>query len=515
MILDAQIKSQLEQYLQLLEGDVLLKVSAGSDKVSTDMVDLVEELSSMSSRIQVERTELERTPSFSVTRPGEDMGITFAGIPLGHEFTSLVLALLQVSGRAPKADAKTMDQIKALEGTYHFESYISLSCQNCPEVVQSLNLMSVLNPNITHTMIDGAAFKEEVESKDIMAVPTVLLNGESFSSGRMSLEELLAKLGTAPDASEFEGKEPFDVLVVGGGPAGASAAIYAARKGIRTGIVAERFGGQVMDTLSIENFISVKHTEGPKFAASLEEHVKEYDIDLMNLQRAKRLEKKELFELELENGAVVKGKSVILSTGARWRNIGVPGEAEFKNKGVAYCPHCDGPLFSGKDVAVIGGGNSGVEAAIDLAGITNHVTVLEYNAELKADSVLQDRLKTLPNVTVLTNARTSEITGTDKVNGLSYIDLKTGEEKHVELSGVFVQIGLVPNTDWLGDFVERTQHGEIVIDQRGATNVPGVFAAGDCTNTPYKQIIISMGGGATASLSAFDHLIRSDIPVMA
>lgn len=514
MILDAQIKSQLEQYLQLLEGDVLLQVSAGSDKVSTDMVDLVEELSAMSPRIQMERTELERTPSFSVTRPGEETGITFAGIPLGHEFTSLVLALLQVSGRAPKADEKTMEQIKALEGTYHFESYISLSCQNCPEVVQSLNLMSVLNPNITHTMIDGAAFKEEVESKDIMAVPTVFLNGESFASGRMSLEELLAKLGSAPDASEFDGKEPFDVLVVGGGPAGASAAIYAARKGIRTGIVAERFGGQVMDTLSIENFVSVKHTEGPKFAASLEEHVKEYDIELMNLQRAKRLEKKELFELELENGAVVKGKTVILSTGARWRNIGVPGEEELKNKGVAYCPHCDGPLFAGKDVAVIGGGNSGVEAAIDLAGITNHVTVLEYNAELKADSVLQDRLKSLPNVTVLTNARTQEITGTDKVNGLSYIDLQTGEEKHVELSGVFVQIGLVPNTDWLGDFVERTAHGEIVIDQRGATNMPGVFAAGDCTNIPYKQIIISMGSGATASLSAFDHLIRSDIPVL-
>ncbi|ALS75609.1 alkyl hydroperoxide reductase subunit F [Planococcus rifietoensis] len=514
MILDAQIKSQLEQYLQLLEGDVLLQVSAGSDKVSTDMIDLVEELSAMSPRIQMERTKLERTPSFSVTRPGEEIGITFAGIPLGHEFTSLVLALLQVSGRTPKADAKTMDQIKALEGTYHFESYISLSCQNCPEVVQSLNLMSVLNPNITHTMIDGAAFKEEVERKDIMAVPTVFLNGESFASGRMSLEELLAKLGSAPDASEFEGKEPFDVLVVGGGPAGASAAIYAARKGIRTGIVAERFGGQVMDTLSIENFVSVKHTEGPKFAASLEEHVKEYDIELMNLQRAKRLEKKELFELELENGAVVKGKTVILSTGARWRNIGVPGEEEFKNKGVAYCPHCDGPLFAGKDVAVIGGGNSGVEAAIDLAGITNHVTVLEYNAELKADSVLQDRLKSLPNVTVLTNARTQEITGTDKVNGLSYIDLQTGEEKHVELSGVFVQIGLVPNTDWLGDFVERTAHGEIVIDQRGATNMPGVFAAGDCTNIPYKQIIISMGSGATASLSAFDHLIRSDIPVL-
>lgn len=514
MILDAEIKEQLGQYLQLLEGDVLLKVSAGSDKVSRDMLALVDELSTMSSHIKVEHAQLERTPSFSVNRIGEDTGITFAGIPLGHEFTSLVLALLQVSGRAPKVDQKVIDQIKSIEGNYHFESYISLSCQNCPEVVQSLNLMSVLNPTISHTMIDGGAFKEEVQSKDIMAVPTVFLNGESFSSGRMSLEELLAKLGSAPDASELADKEPYDVLIVGGGPAGASAAIYAARKGIRTGIVAERFGGQVLDTLSIENFISVKHTDGPKFAASLEEHVKEYDIDVMNLQRVKRLEKKDFIELELENGAVLKGKTVILSTGARWRNIGVPGEDEFKNKGVAYCPHCDGPLFAGKDVAVIGGGNSGVEAAIDLANIVNHVTVLEYNAELKADSVLQDRLRSLSNVTVLTNARTQEITGTDKVNGMSYVDLKTGDTKQIRLSGVFVQIGLVPNTDWLGDTVERTKYGEIVIDQRGATNVPGVFAAGDCTNIPYKQIIISMGAGATASLSAFDHLIRSKVPVL-
>ncbi|MBX0316247.1 alkyl hydroperoxide reductase subunit F [Planococcus glaciei] len=515
MILDADIKAQLAQYLELLEGDVLLKVSAGSDDVSRDMLALVNELSAMSARIKVEHAQLERTPSFSVSRIGEDTGITFAGIPLGHEFTSLVLALLQVSGRAPKADAKVIDQIKSIQGNYHFDSYISLSCQNCPEVVQSLNLMSVLNPNISHTMIDGGAFKEEVESKDIMAVPTVFLNGEPFSSGRMSLEELLAKLGSAPDASEFADKDPYDVLVVGGGPAGASAAIYAARKGIRTGIVAERFGGQVLDTMSIENFISVRQTDGPKFAASLEEHVKEYNIDVMNLQRAKRLEKKEFIELELENGAVLKGKTVILSTGARWRNIGVPGEAEFKNKGVAYCPHCDGPLFAGKDVAVVGGGNSGIEAAIDLANIVNHVTVLEYKAELKADSVLQDRLKSLPNVTVLTNARTHEITGTDKVNGISYIDLQTGDEKHIQLSGVFVQIGLVPNTDWLGDTVDRNKFGEIIIDQRGATNIPGVFAAGDCTNNPYKQIIISMGSGATASLSAFDHLIRSEVPVMA
>lgn len=509
MVLDAEIKAQLSQYLQLMEGDVLLKVSAGSDTVSTDMLALVNELASMSSRITVEQTQLPRTPSFSVNRVGEDTGVTFAGIPLGHEFTSLVLALLQVSGRAPKVDEKVIDQIKNIKGEYHFESYISLTCHNCPDVVQALNIMSVLNPGITHTMIDGAAFKDEVEGKNIMAVPTVFLNGESFGSGRMSLEEILAKMGNAPSASELSDKAPYDVLVVGGGPAGASAAIYAARKGIRTGIVAERFGGQVMDTMGIENFISVKYTEGPKLVASLEEHVKEYGIDVMNLQRAKRLEKKDYIEIELENGAVLKSKTVIISTGARWRNVGVPGEAEFKNKGVAYCPHCDGPLFTGKNVAVIGGGNSGVEAAIDLAGIVNHVTVLEFMPELKADAVLQDRLYSLPNVTVLKNVQTKEITGTDKVNGISYIDRETGDVHHIELQGVFVQIGLVPNTDWLGDTVERTRFGEIVVDSHGATNVPGVFAAGDCTNSPYKQIIISMGSGASAALGAFDYLIRN------
>ncbi|RBP88392.1 alkyl hydroperoxide reductase subunit F [Cytobacillus firmus] len=509
MLLDADIKAQLAQYLQMMEGDILLKVSAGSDKVSSDMLALVDELANMSSHIKVERTELQRTPSFSVNRPGEDTGITFAGIPLGHEFTSLVLALLQVSGRAPKVDQKVIDQVKKVEGEYRFETYVSLSCHNCPDVVQALNVMSVLNPNISHTMIDGAAYKEEVDAKEIMAVPTVLLNGESFGSGRMSLEEILAKMGTGPDASEFADKDPYDVLVIGGGPAGSSAAIYAARKGIRTGIVAERFGGQVMDTLGIENFISVKHTEGPKLVASLEEHVKDYGIDVMNLQRAKRLEKKDLVEIELENGAVLKSKSVILSTGARWRNVNVPGEAEFKNKGVAYCPHCDGPLFEGKDVAVIGGGNSGIEAAIDLAGIVNHVTVIEFNPELKADAVLQERLNSLPNVTVVTNAQTTEITGTDKVNGISYMDRETEKLHHVELQGVFVQIGLVPNTDWLGDQIERTRFGEIVVDKHGATNIPGVFAAGDCTDSAYKQIIISMGSGATAALGAFDYLIRN------
>ncbi|RSK29656.1 alkyl hydroperoxide reductase subunit F [Bhargavaea beijingensis] len=511
MALDAQIKQQLAQYLELMEGDVVLKVSAGSDKASQEMTALTDELAAMSSRIKVEQAELDRTPSFTVDRPGEETGIVFAGTPLGHEFTSLVLALLQVSGRAPKVDKKVVKQVKNLKDELHFVSYISLTCQNCPEVVQALNTMSVLNPNITHTMVDGAVFKEEVESKNIMAVPTVYLNGEPFTNGRKTIEEILAELGSTEDASEFENKEPFDVLVVGGGPAGASAAIYAARKGIRTGIVAERFGGQILDTAAIENFISVKRTEGPKLAANLEEHVKEYNVDVMNLQRAKRLEKKDLIEIELENGAVLKSKSVILATGARWRNIGVPGEAEFRNKGVAYCPHCDGPLFEGKDVAVVGGGNSGIEAAIDLAGITNHVTVLEFGSELRADSVLQERLYSLPNVTVVKNAQTTEITGTDKVDGITYIDRETGEEKHVELAGVFVQIGLVPNTDWLGDSVERNKAGEIVVDKRGATNVPGVFAAGDCSDSAFKQIIISMGAGATASLSAFDYIVRSQV----
>ncbi|MUT65175.1 alkyl hydroperoxide reductase subunit F [Paenibacillus sp. NEAU-GSW1] len=509
-MLDADIKQQLNQYLQLMEGDVLIKISVESDSVSADMLAFVEELASMSSRITVEKTQLPRTPSFSINRAGGDTGVTFAGIPLGHEFTSLVLALLQVSGRAPKVEQEVIDQIKSIRGNYEFETYVSLTCHNCPDVVQALNLMSVLNPSVTHTMIDGAAFKAEVESKDIMAVPSVYLNGEFFGSGRMTLEEIVAKLVEAPDASIFNDKEPFDVLVVGGGPSGASAAIYTARKGIRTGIIAERFGGQVMDTVGIENFISVKYTEGPKLAASLEEHVKEYNVDVMKLQRATRLEKKELIEVELENGAILRSKTVILSTGARWRNIGVPGEEEFKNKGVAYCPHCDGPLFAGKDVAVIGGGNSGVEAAIDLAGIVRHVTVIERNPELKADAVLQKRLYSLPNVTVLKNAVTKEITGTDKVNGISYIERGSEEVQHIELQGVFVQIGLVPNTEWLqGTEVERTGSGEIIVDNRGATSLPGVFAAGDCTNSPFKQIIISMGSGATAALGAFDYLIRN------
>jgi alkyl hydroperoxide reductase subunit F len=499
-MLDAQIKQQLEQYLALMEGDITIKVSAGNN---TEMTELVNELASMSSKIHVEQTVLPRTPSFQIGNR-----VTFAGVPMGHEFTSLIMALLQVSGRKPKVDDKVIDQIKNIRGEYNFTTYISLSCHNCPDVVQALNIMSVLNPSIKHTMVDGAEFQDEVTAKNILAVPFVELNGEAFGSGRMTLEEILSKMGSQADVSDIDGKE-YDVLVIGGGPAGASAAVYAARKGIRTGIVAERFGGQVMDTMGIENLIGTKYTEGPKLVAQLEEHVKEYAVDVMNLQRAKSITRKDMIEVELESGATLKSKTVIISTGARWRNLGVPGEAEFKNKGVAYCPHCDGPLFKGKHVAVIGGGNSGVEAAIDLAGIVGHVTVFEFMPELKADAVLQKRLYSLPNVTVHKNVQVKEITGADKVNGIKYVERDTNAEQSLALEGVFVQIGLVPNTDWIGDSLERTRFGEIVVDHHGATDMPGVFAAGDCTATPYKQIIISMGSGANAALGAFDYLIRN------
>lgn len=512
MALEENIITSLKQYMQLLEGPVVFRVSVGNDATSQDMLNLVNEIASLSPLLSVEKVLLDRTPSFEVSRPNDVNGLFFAGIPLGHEFTSLIMAILQVSGRKPKITDEQIEQIKELAGTFHFETYISLSCHNCPDVVQALNIMSVLNRNVTHTMIDGAVFQNEVEEKQIMAVPAIFLNGKPFGSGRMLLEEILAKVDSKASeraAEEINKKGDFDVLVIGGGPAGASAAIYAARKGIKTGILSERFGGQVMDTLGIENFISVKATEGPKLVQSLEEHVKEYNVDIMNLQRVTKISKTDKVLVHLENGAEIIAKTVIISTGAKWRELNVPGEKEFKNKGVAYCPHCDGPLFKGKRVAVIGGGNSGVEAAIDLAGVVQHVTLVEFGTELKADAVLQKRLHSLPNVNVITNAQTSEITGTDKVNGLKYKDRATNEIHHVELEGVFVQIGLVPNTEFIKGLVETNKFGEIIVDGHGATNVPGVFAAGDCTAIPYKQIIIAMGAGANASLGAFDYLMRN------
>jgi NADH-dependent peroxiredoxin subunit F len=513
-MLDANIRNQLQAYFDKLTQQIDIVANLDDSAASREMLELLEDIAGLSGRITLEerRDANERAPSFSLNRPGENIGLRFAGIPMGHEFTSLVLALLQVGGHPPKVEDDVIEQVKSLKGEFRFETYISLSCHNCPEVVQALNLMAVLNPNITHVMIDGALYQTEVDERQIMAVPSIYLNGKKFGDGRMELGEILAKIDTnaaARDAEKLSVKEPYDVLIVGGGPAGAAAAVYTARKGVRTGIVAERFGGQVMDTLGIENFISVKETEGPKLVAALEEHVKSYDVDIMNLQRAESLIPGELMEIRLTNGAILKSKAVILATGARWREMNVPGEKEYRGKGVAYCPHCDGPLFKGKKVAVIGGGNSGVEAAIDLAGIVGYVTLLEFNDQLRADAVLQKKLHSLPNVTVITQAQTTTVTGDgEKVNGLNYTDRATGAWHHLELEGVFVQIGLVPNTDWLKGTITLSKYGEIEVDARGETSVPGVFAAGDVTTVPYKQIITAMGDGAKAALGTFDHLIR-------
>ena len=517
-MLDANLKTQLQAYLEKITQPIEIVASLDDGDKSRELAELLKEIAGLSERITLieRRDDDERKPSFTINRPGENIGIRFAAIPLGHEFTSLVLALLQVGGHPIKLDADVIEQIKNLDGDFSFETYVSLSCQNCPEVVQALNVMSLLNPRIRQVTIDGALFEDEVEKRQVMAVPTVYLNGEVFGQGRMSVEEFLAKLDSGAgqrDAEKLSAREPYDVLIVGGGPAGAAAAIYAARKGIRTGVVAERFGGQVLDTLAIENFISVKETEGPQFATALEEHVKAYDVDIMNVQRAAALVPgAKMIEVRLANGGVLKGRSVILATGARWREVNVPGEREYRNHGVAYCPHCDGPLFKGKRVSVIGGGNSGVEAAIDLAGLVEHVTLLEFAPELRADAVLQRKLNSLSNVTVITQAQTTEITGDGKkVNGLKYKDRQSGEEHLIELEGVFVQIGLVPNTEWLKGTLALSKHGEIEVDARGQTSVPGVFAAGDVTTVPYKQIIIAAGEGAKAALSAFDHLIRSSV----
>ncbi|MGQ3673898.1 alkyl hydroperoxide reductase subunit F [Xanthobacter sp. TB0139] len=518
-MLDDAMKAQIKAYLERVVRPVEITVSVDDSAKSKEMAELVHDIASLSEKLTAKesRDDGHRAPSFALSSPGENIHLRFAGLPMGHEFTSLILALLQVGGYPPKLEQAVVDQIKGLEGVFKFETYFSQSCQNCPEVVQALNLMAVLNPNIEHVAIDGATFPKEVEERQIMSVPTIYLNGEPFGQGRMNVEEIVAKLDTgaaARAAEKLNAMDPFDVLVVGGGPAGAAAAIYAVRKGLRTGIAAERFGGQVLDTMAIENFISMPYTEGPQLSAALEQHVRQYDVELMNLQTAVKLERGEdLVSVEFASGAKLSSKAIILSTGARWRQMGVPGENEYRTKGVAYCPHCDGPLFKGKRVAVIGGGNSGVEAAIDLAGIVGHVTLLEFDNKLRADDVLQRKLHSMPNVDVLVSAKTTEVTGDgNKVNGLVYEDRTSGESHKLDLEGVFVQIGLLPNTEWLKGTVELSPRGEIIVSERGETSVPGVFAAGDCTTVPYKQIIIAMGDGAKASLGAFDYLIRSSAP---
>ena len=519
-MLDDGLKAQLKAYLEKVVRPITARAYTDLSPKSKEMVALLKDVAGLTDKITVETVAGDgsvRTPSFTLTSPGTDIDVAFAGIPLGHEFTSLVLALLQVGGHPPRIEEAEVAQVKALDGAFRFETYFSLSCQNCPDVVQALNALAVLNPKISHVAIDGALFQEEVADRQIMSVPSVFLNGELFAQGRMDVAQVLAKLDTgavARAAERLKTLDPFDVLVVGGGPAGAAAAVYAARKGIRTGVVAERFGGQVLDTMSIENIISVPHTEGPAYAAALEAHVKEYPVEVMNLQTATKLSRTgEFLDVTLESGATLKARSVILSTGARWRQMGVPGEAEYRNKGVAYCPHCDGPLFKGKRTAVIGGGNSGVEAAIDLAGIVAQVTLIEFDTKLRADAVLQRKLKSLPNVTVILNAKTTEVLGDGaRVTGLTYEDRASGEKHTLPLEGIFVQIGLVPNTEWLKGTVELSPRGEIITGGHGDTSMEGVFAAGDCTTVPYKQIVIAVGEGAKASLGAFDYLIRASAP---
>lgn len=521
-MLDTAIKTQLQDHFAKISLPVEIVASFDASDKSRELRELLTDIAGLSPYFNlVEQNDAAaRKPSFSLNRPGENIGVRFSGIPMGHEFTSLILALLQVGGHPPKLEHETIAQLQALEGTFHFETFVSLTCQSCPDVVQALNLMAVLNPNVRTEMIEGGTFADEVSARGILSVPTIFLNGKEFGQGRMGIAEILAKLDTnasARQAAKLDAKEPFDVLIVGGGPAGAAAAVYAARKGISTGIVAERFGGQVLDTLGIENFISVKETEGPRFALAMEEHVKAYDVDIMNLQRATALVAGNHFiEVKLESGATLKSKTVVLATGARWRNMNIPGEAEYRTKGVTYCPHCDGPLFKGKRVAVIGGGNSGVEAAIDLAGLVSHVTLLEFDSELRADEVLQRKLRSLANVSVVLHAQTTDVTGDgSRVNGIKYTDRTTQVSHALPLEGVFVQIGLLPNTDWLKGTIALSSRGEIEVDAHGRTSMPGVFAAGDATTTPFKQIVIAAGDGAKAALAAFDHLIRSPLDIRA
>lgn len=518
-MLEEALKVQLRAYLEHLKAPLTLSYHLDESETAGQMKQLLDEIAEASAKVELalaDESKAKRAPSFSIAQKGHSPRVTFAGLPLGHEFTSLVLALLHVSGHPPKASDELLAQADSLSEPLHFETYFSQSCQNCPDVVQALNIVASRNEKVTHVAIDGSVFRKEVEERQVMAVPTVYLNGEKFDQGRMELEEVLARIdssGQQKKAAELSEKDTFDVLVVGAGPAGAAAAIYAARKGISTGVVADRFGGQVLDTLAIENFISLQHTEGPQLAAAMEAHVASYPVDVMKHQKVQSLTPGSPHLLQLESGAQLKANSVILATGARWRDMNVPGEQEYRTRGVTYCPHCDGPLFAGKDVAVVGGGNSGVEAAIDLAGVVRQVTLLEFADRLKADDVLVRKLRSLDNVTVLTSARTTEILGDgQKVTGLCYEERTTGEVKRLDLAGVFVQIGLLPNTDWVKGTLELSPHGEIIVDNRGQTSAPGVFAAGDVTTTPYKQIIIATGEGAKAALGAFDHLIRTSAP---
>lgn len=534
-LLDSNLTTQLAGLLTKMVNPINLVAYVDSSKNSQKVIELLNEVADQSSKITVikgDKNSANRKPSFEVLNPQTNVSVSFAGLPLGHEFSSLVLAILQVSGYAPKISDSQRKAILSI-GSHEITTYMSVTCINCPEVVQSLNTISIINPKVKHIAVEGSAFKDEVDALGVMSVPAVFENGKMISSGRSSIDELVAILlsqeensdssnskvsGDYSLAQKMNAKNPYDVILVGGGPAASAAAIYTARKGLKTAMIMDHRGGQVVETESIENHISQTHTTGAKLANDLTNHIAQYDIDVFTPDWATSLDIAEesygLHTINTKSGGNLKAKAVIIATGATWRTLGIPGEDEYRNKGVSFCPHCDGPLFKNKNVVVVGGGNSGVEAAIDLAGVANHVTLIEYMNTLKADQILVNALNNLSNTTVITGAALSSIEGDGrKVIAVRYKDrnASNGEnsEKILHTDGVFVQIGLMPNTKWISNKLSLNNRSEIVTDRKGCTSVHGIFAAGDCTDEPYKQIVTAYGSGANAALSAFDYLIRN------
>jgi alkyl hydroperoxide reductase subunit F len=512
------ILNALKSYTANLQSNITLVLKEGEHSKRKELVDFLNSLASVSEKISLDiRNDVDelRSPmSFALEVDGQMNGIVFSGIPSGHEFNSLVLAILQSGGTPVKLDDSVVSIIKGVQEPLKFEVFVSLSCHNCPDVVQALNQFAIINDNISTEMIDGGVFPGLIEERDIQGVPSVYLNGELFANGKVEtaglIDKLIEKHPEITSAASTETLPVQDVVVIGGGPGGVSSAIYSARKGLKVTIIADRVGGQVKDTMGIENLISVPKTTGPELTSALQAHMNDYEITLKEHLRVTNIEKGHIKKVTLASGEVIETKSIIIASGAKWRELGVPGEKENIGNGVAYCPHCDGPFFKGKDVAVIGGGNSGIEAALDLAGIVKSVTVFEFLPELKADKVLIDKAEAKDNITILKNVATKQITAENgKVNGIEYEARESGEVSNLSLAGVFVQIGLVPNSAFLKDVVELTQYGEVVIDERCRTSEEGIFAAGDVTTVPYKQIVIAMGEGSKASLAAFDYLLMN------
>lgn len=523
-MLDSNILEQLQSVFSKLENNVDLVYGVSSHADQGKLVDMLEQVASTSEKITVKPSiNSSVLPEFHIEYNGSSNGISFKGIPSGHEFTSLILAILNSDSKGKFPDEKISARIKKLKGPIVLTTYISLTCENCPDVVQTLNQMAVIHGNFKHQMIDGAYTQDEIKTLGIQGVPSVMANNKLVYTGRLNLIDLLNKLEETfgIDESLDESVDSkvindpnlgdFDVVVIGGGPAGASAAIYSARKGLKTAILAERIGGQVQDTKGIENLIGVKYTEGPHLAAQLVQHINEYPVKVFEHRRVKSVKQDAIKLIELEGGEFLNAKAIIVTTGAKWRELGIPGEKEYIGRGVAFCPHCDGPYYKGKDIAVVGGGNSGIEAAIDLAGIVKSVVVFEFMDTLKADKVLVDKLKSMPNVRIITNAKTQKVVGDgNKVIGIEYVDRQTEKVHMVDLDGIFVQIGLLPNSGFIKDVIETTKFGEIVIDNKNRTSAKGIYAAGDVTTVPYKQIVIAMGEGAKAALAAFEDQMLSN-----